>query len=256
MLQNILAYIMDYLKGIKVIKNLENGKDIIASKIQRYSQELTVKNYDSHRFGTKSGQLINKREINYFKYYLKDIRGKILDIACGTGRITAELIQKDRTVISLDSSMNMLKITNQIDNSIPINADLFNLPFSSDSFDALSIGRLFQHFNDLEKILSETLRIVRPKGFIAFDTFAWSPRQVHFHFSKNSPLGVFPHSSKQIKQILSTLNLKLVRDDRAFLLPPGLLKPLPVTLFRLLEKLEVIVPEKLLARHFWLIQKP
>jgi len=242
--------------GIKVIRDLENGRSITVSKKQRYSHEITVKNYDSHRFGTKSGQLINKREIGYFKHYLKGISGEILDIACGTGRITAELIREDRLVISLDSSLNMLKIASQIGNSIPLNADLFNLPFNSESFNALSIGRLFQHFDDLEMILSEALRIVKPRGFVAFDTFAWSPRQIHFLFSKNSPLGVFPHSSKQIKQLLSALDLKLVRDDRAFLLPPGLLKPLPVTLFRLLEKLEVIVPEKFLARHFWLIQKP
>ena len=247
---------INYLIGIIVNRDLENGRSIIVSKKQRYSHEMTVKNYDSHRFGTKSGQLINKREIGYFKHYLKGISGEILDIACGTGRITAELIQKDRIVISLDSSMNMLKLTSQIANSIPLNADLFNLPFSSESFNALSIGRLFQHFDDLEMILSEALRIVKPKGFIAFDTFAWSPRQIHFLFSKNSPLGVFPHSSKQIKHLLSTLDLKLVQNDKAFLLPPGLLKTLPVTLFRLSEKLEAIVPKKLLARHFWLIQKP
>ena len=103
----------------------------------------------------------------------------ILDIATGTGDLAIQLVETKATkIIGLDISEGMLevgrkKIANQnLSNAIEmVVGDSENLPFEDNSFDAITVAFGVRNFENLEKGLSEILRVLKPNGiFIILET--------------------------------------------------------------------------------------
>lgn len=103
----------------------------------------------------------------------------VLDIATGTGDLAINLTKTNaKKIIGLDISDGMLevgrkKIAKQhLDNTIEmILGDSENLPFSDDSFDAITVAFGVRNFENLEKGLSEILRVLKPDGiFVILET--------------------------------------------------------------------------------------
>ena len=98
---------------------------------------------------------------------------KILDVATGTADVailTHRLIQPEQ-IIGIDISDGMLEIgrqklkAKQLDAFITLqNADSADLPFESDSFDAITVAFGVRNFQLLEKGLGEMLRVLKPGG--------------------------------------------------------------------------------------------
>lgn len=104
----------------------------------------------------------------------------ILDIATGTGDLAISFAKKTTaTVITgLDISEGMLNVgknkiikenlTNKIEMVL---GDSENLPFKDNSFDAISVAFGVRNFENLEKGLSEILRVLKPNGtFVILET--------------------------------------------------------------------------------------
>ncbi|MDO5607069.1 MAG: bifunctional demethylmenaquinone methyltransferase/2-methoxy-6-polyprenyl-1,4-benzoquinol methylase UbiE [Capnocytophaga sp.] len=97
---------------------------------------------------------------------------RILDVATGTGDLAIALTEiKNAHVTGLDISEGMLgvgkeKIINQNlqDRVQMVLGDSENLPFADASFDAATVSFGVRNFEDLEKGLSEILRVIRPGG--------------------------------------------------------------------------------------------
>lgn len=122
----------------------------------------------------------------------------ILDIATGTGDLAiqyAECIPAKR-IVGLDLSEGMLSVARQKVKENPategiefIKGDSENLPFPANSFDAISVSFGIRNFENLEKGLSEILRVLKPGGiFIILETsvptrFPW--KQGYHLYSKN-----------------------------------------------------------------------
>ena len=66
--------------------------------------------YDSTRFSTPSGKMIHSMELKILRYFLKlnFIKGRILEVGCGTGRLLIELTKRNYTVDGVDASTGML----------------------------------------------------------------------------------------------------------------------------------------------------
>ncbi len=103
----------------------------------------------------------------------------ILDIATGTGDLAISLAKtKAKKIIGLDISDGMLevgrkKITKkELDSTIEmILGDSENLPFESNTFDAITVAFGVRNFEHLEKGLSEILRVLKPNGiFVILET--------------------------------------------------------------------------------------
>lgn len=97
----------------------------------------------------------------------------ILDIATGTGDL-AILFSKTNAskIVGLDLSAGMLEAGRikvkelQLENRIEmIQGDSEALPFPDNSFDVISVGFGIRNFEDLEKGLSEIVRVLKPNGF-------------------------------------------------------------------------------------------
>ena len=99
----------------------------------------------------------------------------ILDIATGTGDLAINLTKTNaKKIIGLDISEGMLevgkkKIANKkLEQTITMMVgDSESLPFENDTFDAITVAFGIRNFENLEKGLSEILRVLKPNGIFA-----------------------------------------------------------------------------------------
>lgn len=103
----------------------------------------------------------------------------ILDIATGTGDLAINLTKtKALKIVGLDISDGMLEVgrkkiaKKQLKNTIEmVLGDSENLPFQDNTFDAITVAFGIRNFENLEKGLSEILRVLKPNGiFVILET--------------------------------------------------------------------------------------
>lgn len=103
----------------------------------------------------------------------------ILDIATGTGDLAINLASTNaKEIIGLDISNGMLEVgrkkivTKKLENIISmVTGDSENLPFDDNTFDAITVAFGVRNFENLEKGLSEILRVLKPNGiFVILET--------------------------------------------------------------------------------------
>jgi demethylmenaquinone methyltransferase / 2-methoxy-6-polyprenyl-1,4-benzoquinol methylase len=108
--------------------------------------------------------------------------GSALDVACGSGKLTAELARiagPTGRVVGVDFSVPMLEIARRQFPTIEfLEGDALNLPFDDRSFDASTIAFGLRNLADPIKGLSEMLRVVRPGGRAVVLEFVRPPRGV------------------------------------------------------------------------------
>lgn len=111
---------------------------------------------------------------------------KILDIAAGTGEpgLTIATLLNGGTVTITDLSEDMLLIAKEnatarnIHNIETIACDVCDLPFSDNSFDAISCRFGFMFFPDMQLAANEMARVLKPGGKIA--TSVWNVAEKNF----------------------------------------------------------------------------
>ena len=100
---------------------------------------------------------------------------RVLECACGTGLITAAVAGKCSKLVATDYSEGMLKQTRKKCGSYPNveirTADILNLPFPDESFDAVIAANVIHLLDDPYKALSELDRVCRPGGKLIIPTY-------------------------------------------------------------------------------------
>jgi demethylmenaquinone methyltransferase/2-methoxy-6-polyprenyl-1,4-benzoquinol methylase len=94
--------------------------------------------------------------------------GSALDIACGSGKLTAVLARiagRGGRVVGLDFSPQMLEIARRQHPGIEfLEGDALSLPFDDATFDASTIAFGLRNLADPIRGLREMLRVVKPEG--------------------------------------------------------------------------------------------
>lgn len=95
--------------------------------------------------------------------------GRLLDIATGTGVIALSALDRypEAEIHAVDFSEPMLARAAGKPGASAISwqqADANHLPFSDESFDAVTHGYLLRNVQDIERVLAEQHRVLRPGG--------------------------------------------------------------------------------------------
>ncbi|RNC29351.1 MAG: Demethylmenaquinone methyltransferase [Candidatus Dichloromethanomonas elyunquensis] len=100
---------------------------------------------------------------------------RILDVCCGTGKLTRELAEKvspSGTVTGVDFSDKMLEqgminMDSSLKNRITLlQGDAMNLPFEDNTFDGATIGWGLRNLHNAKRGIQEMTRVVKPNSMV------------------------------------------------------------------------------------------
>ncbi len=116
---------------------------------------------------------------------------RILDVACGTGDLCRELTRAGYAPVGTDFSAGMLAAART--DAPLVRADAARLPVPDGAFDGITCGFALRNFVDLEAVLTECARVLRPRGRVALvdvgEPVSAPARAVHgFWFRRVVPL--------------------------------------------------------------------
>lgn len=156
---------------------------------------------------------------------LKELQPKIiLDIATGTGDFAIEALSlKPTKIIGIDISEGMLAVGKEkikkkgLDHIITLQlGDSENLIFDDNYFDAYTVGFGVRNFENLEKGLSEMLRVLKPNG-----------RAVILEFSKPKKFPIKQLYNFYFNRILPTIGNIISKDNAAYTYLPESVNAFP-----------------------------
>ena len=91
--------------------------------------------------------------------------GDAVDAACGTGRLTARLVERGHRVLGVDASPAMLGVASRrLPAASFVAGDLRRLPVPDGSMDLVTCGLALTHVRDLQAVIAEFARALRPGG--------------------------------------------------------------------------------------------
>jgi len=225
-----------------------------AEKQAFYRQSGVVAAYDAQRFGGPSGAWVNEREIGQVLALLPP-GGRVLDLGCGTGRLSRRLAAAGHDVVMLDASAAMLARAVESASAPAVLADAFALPFAPGSFDAVVAMRVAFHFADLDALVGSVAPLLHPGGRFVFDTYRWTPRALLALASRRWGGKVYVHPDARVTRIARGAGLELADRSACFLFSPYLYRLLPLAAVRLLAACEARMPAAGLARVFWAFER-
>ena len=107
---------------------------------------------------------------------------RILDLAAGTGTLSAALIAHGAEVVAADFSEGMLAEGRKryADNPLIefVWADAMALPFDDNSFDAATISYGLRNISDPKQAIAEMRRVVKPGGRVVIAEFSTPPSAI------------------------------------------------------------------------------
>jgi demethylmenaquinone methyltransferase/2-methoxy-6-polyprenyl-1,4-benzoquinol methylase len=161
-------------------KNITPYKDSLLSKKEQVAKmfDTISGNYDNLNRVISFGIDVKWRK-KVLKIVAQSNPVSILDIATGTGDLAILMAQtKAEKIIGLDISEGMLEVgvkkieAKKLSKTIEmVLGDSEKMPFDTNSFDAITVAFGVRNFENLEKGLSEILRVLKPNGvFVILET--------------------------------------------------------------------------------------
>jgi malonyl-CoA O-methyltransferase len=98
---------------------------------------------------------------------------QILEVGTGTGRLSRVLAQeyKNANVYAIDISSNMLTEAAKLSKQHFICADAAQLPIADNSIDVLVSNLMLQWCEDINSVIQEFARVLKPDGALLFSSF-------------------------------------------------------------------------------------
>ncbi|MFH0912253.1 MAG: bifunctional 2-polyprenyl-6-hydroxyphenol methylase/3-demethylubiquinol 3-O-methyltransferase UbiG [Patescibacteria group bacterium] len=133
---------------------------------------------DDFWWSTKNNPLqqMNPVRFSYFSEAIGELKGlKILDMGCGGGLLAEEFAKKDANITGIDISENAIKvaINHAFKNNLKIDyrvGSAENIPMGNNTFDVVVCADCLEHVNNLEKVISETSRVLKHGGKFCYLT--------------------------------------------------------------------------------------
>ena len=153
----------------KVVKPYDSGQSKKEEVAQMFNNISANYDFLNHFLSLGIDHLWRKKAV---KQLQKQQPKMILDLATGTGDFAiACLALKPEKIIGMDISAGMLEVGKKkmkkraFDHVIDMQlGDSENMPFEEATFDAITVGFGVRNYENLEKGLSEMLRVLKPGG--------------------------------------------------------------------------------------------
>ncbi len=195
----------------KVVKPYNNESTSKKEEVAEMFNNIS-KRYDflNHFLSLGIDKLWRKKAIKK----LRDLQPKkILDIATGTGDFAIAALKLNPTeVIGVDISQGMLDVGIEkmkrkgVDHVIQMKiGDSEELPFEDGYFDALTVGFGVRNYENLEKGLTDMLRVLRPGG-----------KAIILEFSKPKKFPMKQAFGFYSKRIIPFFGKRISKDERAY----------------------------------------
>jgi len=138
-----------------------------------YNIEDFVQEYDKDRYGGSFGQYLENLEVGTYLSMMNPKSEVILDLGAGTGKLSIPLILKSKKVLTVDSSVHMLRVARLKSHKLNIEiitviSDAHCLSFKDRTFDCVVSSRLLMHLIDWKKGIKEICRVSRKELVIDF----------------------------------------------------------------------------------------
>lgn len=231
--------------------------------IEHYKLDAVYFDYFEPRFPETEAEENRLRQ-----FILKKVPPKaklIADIGSGSGRLTKELLNLNRLVVSVDVSLeNLKKIVANFgqDNHYSVVADALNLPFRDSAFDCVIASEVMEHIPEPKKLLDELYRVTKSGGILII-TIPYREKirySLCIHCNLPTPMNAHLHSfdESKIEELISEtipqakfkfflFGNKIIQYFRLY----RLLSILPFFLWRWLDSfLSLIFPKSV---HFMII---
>jgi len=188
--------------------------------------------YEQRRYGGEYQKIVADLENAYVKEYIEC--GNCLEVGCGTGRTTRELVKIAEKVVAVDISSKMLKKieAEKTGNLILVNKSVYDLAGIEGygNFDTVICLRMLSHLDYPYEALNVLSKSVKKSGLIIFDL--WNNlgyRSILKRIGlKSSAVYTSYMSIRNMKKMIEAADIEVL-NYRGFGYPP--LKP-----FMLLEK--------------------
>ncbi|MCI0531982.1 MAG: class I SAM-dependent methyltransferase [candidate division Zixibacteria bacterium] len=185
-----------------------------------YRNQTEASSYDAVRFNSIKGKLADKLEKNAIGKLLAGIApgSLVLDVACGTGRITSFLWDKQMQAWGADISREMMevaqkKLISENKHARFFQAEAETLPFETGTFAAVTAIKLLGHVppDSRVRILKELGRVCRGSIIVAY-YFSSPPHNLKRSLRKfvtktNSPW--FPVTSSEVEEEVRRAGLRI-----------------------------------------------
>ncbi|MBK6634942.1 MAG: class I SAM-dependent methyltransferase [Chitinophagaceae bacterium] len=131
--------------------------------------------------------LIRHEINNKIEVLAETISGKVLDFGCGAKPYAKYFIHaKEYIGLDIEKSGHSHE-----DEKIDVFYDGKKIPFDNDHFDAVFSSEVFEHIFNLEEILPEINRVLKPGGKLLFTCpFAWPEHEIPYDFARYSSFGI------------------------------------------------------------------
>jgi 2-polyprenyl-6-hydroxyphenyl methylase / 3-demethylubiquinone-9 3-methyltransferase len=119
---------------------------------------------------------INPARFGYFKNVTGNLQGvKVLEVGCGGGILAESFAREGALVTGVDLSRSSLAAARRHSASGKMYIDYANaggesLPFLDSSFDVVVSADFLEHVSNLDSVVEECSRVLKPSGLFLYDT--------------------------------------------------------------------------------------
>ncbi|MCS6766613.1 MAG: methyltransferase domain-containing protein [Candidatus Protistobacter heckmanni] len=116
-----------------------------------------------------------------------NIKGNVLDFGCGSKPYESLFVNANSYVgVDIEVSGH-----NHKDSKVDYFYDGKKLPFNDASFDAIVCFEVFEHVFNIEEVLTEIHRVLKPNGQLLISIpFAWDEHEIPYDFARYTSFGI------------------------------------------------------------------
>lgn len=230
-----------------------------------YQREDVAKTFDKERDEFLHQKYKHKVESNILRRVLEKLKSnkkiKVLDVACGTGRMLPVVLEYNVDYTGLDMSKSMTKylkekakkMNKEKDVKLVI-GDATKIPFKDETFDFVFSYHLTWHLPEetQKKMILEMQRVTRDGGYFVFDilnkNFIWEKIKSALQIKKLE--GIHRMDVKATKKAISSANISFEKLSDAQIENAHL-----YNLFNLVNIFRKILPINLYHMIYFIIKK-